>query len=115
MGLGLYADFLQIQDLFHTDDNAHGPIPLVLSKAILHTIAGAGVMPGKGILATSDITGAALETTLIVHDDLTALVELVEVGRTNVQTVTDCAAALAYLLIDEDVGLLAIDLEDVQP
>jgi hypothetical protein len=72
-------------------------------------------MPGKGILATSDITGAALKTTLIVHHDLTAFVELVEVGRTNVQTVTDCAAALANLLVDKYVGLLAIDLENVQP
>jgi hypothetical protein len=93
----------------------HIPVPPFSSKAILHTVTSARIMPGKGILTAGDITGTAFQTTLIIHDHLSMVIELIEVGRTDMQAITDCAAALAYLLIDEDVGLLAINLENVQP
>jgi hypothetical protein len=72
-------------------------------------------MPGKGILTAGDKTGTAFQTTLVIHDHLTLLIELVEIGRANVQTISDHAAALADILVDKYMGLFTVNLEYVQP
>jgi hypothetical protein len=72
-------------------------------------------MPGQRILLAGDKAGAALQATLIVYDDFTLFVQCVQVGRADMQTVSDCAAGLANLLVDPDMWLFSINLENVQP
>jgi hypothetical protein len=71
-------------------------------------------MPFKGILPAGDITGAALQATLIIHGHLPLFIEIVKIRRADMQTISNCTAALTDLLVNQDMGLLAVNLKNIQ-
>jgi len=68
-------------------------------------------MPGQGILAASDQACAAFQAPLVIHLDFSLLVQCIEIGWADMQAVADCAARLAYLLVDENMRFFFVNLK----
>src|SRR4030067_3641745 len=86
----------------------------ISTEAVLHPKSGSGVFPGKRPFPAYDYTGAALQAALVVHEDLVLLRPVgVQLGWADVQAGAGAAFAPAYLVVDADVGLLAVNLKYV--
>lgn len=71
-------------------------------------------MPGQGILVASDQARAAFQAPLVIHLDFSLLVQGIEIGWADMQTVADRAACLADLLVDENMRFFLINLKYIQ-
>jgi hypothetical protein len=71
-------------------------------------------MPFQGVLPAGDVTGAALQTPLIIHGHLPLFIEIVKIRRTDMQAISNCTAALTDLLVNQDMGFLAVNLKNIQ-
>ena len=80
---------------------------VLLSKAVLNTKTTARIFPFNGVVDTSDLAGAAFQTTSKFHHHLSLFVKGIEVCRTGIDTKT-FFTVLANFLIQRDVGLFVI-------
>jgi hypothetical protein len=77
------------------------------SKAVLHTIVTSGIFPPHRTIDTGDLASAAFQTSGILDQHLSFLVERIKVCGAGINT-EPLLAILADVLVEKNMGLLII-------